>query len=48
MKTGRAKRLKLEQRSEPAPWHVTRLAKEEQGEGVAVRDPSERASFRAT
>lgn len=28
--------------------HVTRLAKEEQGEGLAVRDPSERVSFRAS
>ena len=28
--------------------HVTRLAKEEHGEGLAARDPSERVSFRAT
>jgi hypothetical protein len=28
--------------------HVTRLAKEEQGEGLAVRDASESVSFRAT
>ena len=67
MKTGRPKRLKLEQRIELARRyhagetpkvlaetygvsrrHVTRLAKEEQGEGLAVRDPSERVSFRAT
>lgn len=27
--------------------HVTRLAKEERGEGLSVRDPSERVSFRA-
>ena len=27
--------------------HVTRLAKEEQGDGLAVRDPSESVSFRA-
>jgi hypothetical protein len=67
MKTGRPKRLKLEQRIELARRyhagetpkvlseaygvsrrHVTRLAKEEQGEGLAVRDPSERVSFRAS
>lgn len=67
MKTGRPKRLKLEQRIELArryhsgetpkvlaeafgvsPRHVSRLAKEEHGEGVAVRDPSERVSFRAS
>jgi hypothetical protein len=67
MKTGRPKRLKLEQRIELARRyhagetpkvlaeaygvsrrHVTRLAKEEQGEGLAVRDPSESVSFRAT
>lgn len=67
MKTGRPRRLKLEQRIELARRyhagespkvlaeaygvsrrHVTRLAKEEQGDGVAVRDPSERVSFRAT
>lgn len=67
MKTGRPKRLKLEQRIELARRyhsgetpkvlaeaygvsrrHVTRLAKEEHGEGVAVRDPSERVSFRAS
>ena len=28
--------------------HVTRLAKEERGDGLAVRDPSEPVSFRAT
>lgn len=28
--------------------HVTRLAKEELGEGIAVRDPSEQVSFRAS
>ena len=67
MKTGRPKRLKLEQRIELARRyhagetpkvlaeaygvsrrHVTRLAKEEKGEGLAVRDPSERVSFRAS
>jgi hypothetical protein len=67
MKTGRPKRLKLEQRIELARRyhagetpkvlaeaygvsrrHVTRLAKKEQGEGLAVRDPSERVSFRAS
>jgi len=67
MKTGRPKRLKLEQRIELARRyhageptkvlaeaygvscrHVTRLAKEEHGEGLAARDPSERVSFRAT
>ncbi len=67
MKTGRPRRLKLEQRFELARRyhagetpkvlaaaygvsrrHVTRLAREEQGDGVAVRDPSERVSFRAT
>lgn len=67
MKTGRPKRLKLEQRIELARRyhagetpkvlaeafgvsrrHVTRLAKEEHGDGVAVRDPSERVSFRAS
>jgi hypothetical protein len=67
MKTGRPKRLKLEQRIELARRyhagetpkvlaeaygvsrrHVTRLAKEEQGEGPGVRDPSERVSFRAS
>ncbi len=67
MKTGRPKRLKLEQRIELARRyhageppkvlaeaygvsrrHVTRLAKEEHGEGQAVRDPSESVSFRAT
>ena len=67
MKTGRPKRLKLEQRIELARRyhagetpkvlaeaygvsrrHVTRLAKEEQGEGLAVRVPSESVSFRAT
>jgi len=67
MKTGRPKRLKLEQRIELARRyhagetpkvlaeafglsrrHVTRLAKQEQGDGVAVRNPSERVSFRAT
>ena len=67
VKTGRPKRLKLEQRIELARRyragetpkvlaeaygvsrrHVTRLAKEEQGDGLAVRDPSERVSFRAS
>lgn len=67
MKTGRPKRLKLEQRIELARRyhagetpkvlaeafgvsrrHVTRLAKEEHGDGIAVRDPSERVSFRAS
>jgi len=67
MKTGRPKRLELEQRIELARRyhagetpkvlaeaygvsrrHVTRIAKEEQGEGLAVRDPSERVSFRAS
>jgi len=67
MKTGRPKRLKLEQRIEltrryhagetpkvlaeaygVSRRHVTRLAKEEQGEGLAVRDPSESVSFRAS
>lgn len=67
MRTGRPKRLKLEQRIELARRyhagetpkvlaeafgvsrrHVTRLAKEEHGDGVAVRDPSERVSFRAS
>ena len=66
MKTGRPKRLKLEQRialarryhaGETAKVqaedygesrrHVTRLAKEEQGEGQEVRDPSVAVSFRA-
>ena len=60
MKTGRPKRLKLEQRIEMARRyhagetpkalaeaygisrrHVTRLAKEEAGDGLAVRDPSQ-------
>ncbi len=67
VKTGRPKRLKLEQRIELAlryhagetpkvlaeafgvsRRHVTRLAKEERGDGVATRDPSERVSFRAS
>jgi len=67
MKTGRPKRLNLEQRIELARRykagetpkvlaeaygvsrrHVTRLAREEQGEGLTVRDPSERVSFRAS
>ncbi|MEX0309692.1 MAG: hypothetical protein AB3N17_05530 [Tateyamaria sp.] len=66
MKTGRPKRLKLEERNELARRyhagetpkvlaeaygvsrrHVTRLAKEERGEGVEVRDPSVAVSFRA-
>lgn len=66
MKTGRPKRLKLEERIELARRyhagetpkvlaeaygvsrrHVTRLAKEERGEGVEVRDPSVAVSFRA-
>ena len=66
MKTGRPKRLKLEERIELARRyrlgetpkvlaeaygisrrHVTRLAKEERGEGVEVRDPSVTVSFRA-
>ncbi len=67
MKTGRPKRLKLEERIELARRyhagetpkvlaeaygvsrrHVTRLAKEERGEGLEVRDPSVAVSFRAT
>lgn len=66
MKTGRPKRLKLEERIELARRyhagetpkvladaygvsrrHVTRLAKEERGEGAEVRDPSVAVSFRA-
>ncbi len=66
MKTGRPKRLTLEERIELARRyhagetpkalaevygvsrrHVTRLAKEERGEGVEVRDPSVAVSFRA-
>ncbi|MEO3416204.1 helix-turn-helix domain-containing protein [Roseovarius sp. CAU 1744] len=66
MRTGRPKRLKLEERIELARRyhagetpkvlaeaygvsrrHVTRLAREEQGDGLAVRDPSESVSFRA-
>ena len=31
-----------------SPRHVNRLAKEEAGEGVAVRDPSETVAFRAS
>ena len=31
-----------------SPRHVTRLAKEEAGEGIAVRDPSETVAFRAS
>ena len=31
-----------------SPRHVNRLAKEEAGEGIAVRDPSETVSFRAS
>ena len=65
MKTGRPKRLKLEQRIELARRyhagetpkvlaeaygvsrrHVTRIAKEEKGEGQEVRDPSVAVSFR--
>ena len=66
MKTGRPRRLKIEERIALARRyragetpkalaeafgvsrrHVTRIAREEQGEGAAVRDPSERVSFRA-
>jgi len=66
MRSGRPKRLKLEQRIELARRyhagetpkvlaevygvsrrHVTRLAKEERGEGVEARDPSVAVSFRA-
>ena len=31
-----------------SPRHVNRLAKEEAGEGIAVRDPSETVAFRAS
>ncbi|KGM85852.1 Homeodomain protein-like domain protein [Roseovarius mucosus DSM 17069] len=31
-----------------SPRHVNRLAKEEAGEGIAMRDPSEAVSFRAS
>ena len=31
-----------------SPRHVNRLAKEEAGEGIAVRDPSETVAFRTS